>query len=175
MRPPLPNRILAVDPGTHYMGTAVLEDGLLVHHSVISIEERRTPHEIVAAGRAAIVRLLDCYQPSVLAIEKTFFGKSPNIVVLSVLTREIQALARSRGIRVVALAPSTVKKEICGDGHGSKWRVAKAVCRHFPQLRVFLGQNRKWKARYHCNMFDAVAVGIVAQMARASELTDARF
>ncbi len=167
-----PRRILAVDPGTHFMGTAMLEDGLLVHHSVVSIEERDTPHQIVAAGRAAILRLLDCCQPSVLAIEKTFFTRSPNAVLLSVLAREIQSLARLRGVRVVALAPSTVKKRICGNGHGPKWQVAKAVCRHFPQLGPFLGHNRKWKARYHYNMFDAVAVALVAQMHIASEQAD---
>lgn len=33
---------------------------------------------------------------------------------------------------------------------------------HIRRLKVYLPQDRKWKERYHANMFDAVALAIVA-------------
>jgi hypothetical protein len=32
----------------------------------------------------------------------------------------------------------------------------------FPELEVYLTQDRAWKERYHQNMFDAVGLGLMA-------------
>ena len=32
----------------------------------------------------------------------------------------------------------------------------------YPELKVYLTQDRAWKERYHQNMFDAVALGLMA-------------
>ncbi len=45
----------------------------------------------------------------------------------------------------------------------TKLEVAKIVIAQYPELKVYLNQDRKWKEDYHLNMFDAVALGIVAQ------------
>ena len=33
----------------------------------------------------------------------------------------------------------------------------------YPQLKVYLSQDRKWKEKYYANMFDAVALGLVGE------------
>jgi Holliday junction resolvasome RuvABC endonuclease subunit len=53
-----------------------------------------------------------------------------------------------------------VRKSLVGNGWAKKPEVAVAVAHRFPQLRVHLTQDRRWKERYWQNMFDAVALAI---------------
>jgi hypothetical protein len=38
--------------------------------------------------------------------------------------------------------------------------VARVIVSKYPELKVYLTQDRAWKEFYHQNMFDAVALGI---------------
>jgi hypothetical protein len=40
--------------------------------------------------------------------------------------------------------------------------VARVVVAKYPELKVYLTQDRAWKEKYHQNMFDAVALGMMA-------------
>ena len=113
-------------------------------------------------GRKAILRLMNDFKPQVLAVEKTFFANNRNAALLNVFVDEIRAIGRRKGLRVVGYAPNTVKKYICGNGRASKEEVARAVIARYPELKVYLTQDRKWKEAYHHNMFDAVALGMMA-------------
>jgi len=139
-----------------------LEGGRLLYHGVKNIRAQRSPHEALHEGREIVLRLVKDYRPEVLVIEKTFFARNRNVSLLNVLGDEIRAIGRRRGLRVLSYAPTTVKKHACGDGRASKREVAKAVVAKYPELSVFLSQDRKWKERYHQNMFDAVALGMMA-------------
>ena len=156
-------KILAIDPGTRAMGVALLEEDKLVYHAVKTIKKGKTPHETLAEGRKTILRLIDDFQPDVLAVEKTFFANNRNAAILNVFADEIKAIGKKKGLEVYGFAPSTVKKFITGNGRASKLEVAKIVIAQYPELKVYLNQDRKWKENYHLNMFDAVALGIVAQ------------
>jgi len=162
MYPTKPPRVLAVDPGTREMGVAILEGGKLVYHGVIVIQRGRTPKETLERGRASVHRFIKDFRPAVLAIEKTFVRKNRNVALLNVLADEIVALARQCRLQVVSIAPSAVKKRMCGNGWASKAEVANAVIMRFPELKAYLTHERKWKERFHANMFDAVALGIVS-------------
>jgi len=48
-------------------------------------------------------------------------------------------------------------------GEASKEEVAKVFVAKYPELKVYLTQDKAWKERYHQNMFDAVALGILAK------------
>lgn len=97
-----------------------------------------------------------------LAIEKAFFANNRNASLLNVLVDEIRAIGRRRKLTVIMYAPSAVKKFVCGNGHASKKEVAEGVVAKYPELGVYLTQDRKWKERYHQNMFDAMALGMMA-------------
>jgi Holliday junction resolvasome RuvABC endonuclease subunit len=74
---------------------------------------------------------------------------------------EIKAIGRRKGLEVKGFAPSTVKKAICGNGRASKKEVARVIVSKYPELKVYLTQDRVWKELYHQNMFDAVALGMM--------------
>lgn len=155
-------RILAIDPGTREMGVAVLDGDRLRYHAVQSFRGARSPHRRLREAREAVLGLVEDLSPDVLAVEAAFFAKSRNTALLNVLVDEIRHIAKERRLRLVSLAPSTVKKAVCGDGQANKAEVARAVAGRFPALKAYLAPDRKWKARYHANMFDAVAIGLTA-------------
>lgn len=154
-------KVLAIDPGTRHMGVALLDDGALVYSGVKVIRNRRSPHEILWAGRKIVLRMINDFCPQVLVVEKTFFAKNKNTALLNVLVDEIKNIGRRKGLKVISFAPSTMKKMVCGNGRASKEEVARVVVSKYPELKVFLTQDRKWKEEYHQNMFDAVALGMM--------------
>ena len=154
--------ILAIDPGTRHMGVALLDEDKLIYHEVTVFKDRSTPHFTLKEGRSVVLRLLRDLKPNVLAVEKTFFANNRNASLLNVFADEINALGKRKQLKVVSFAPSTVKKFICGNGRASKAEVARVVVARFPQLKVYLTQDRAWKEQFHQNMFDAVAIGITA-------------
>lgn len=156
------SRILAIDPGTRLMGIAFLDNGKLVYHAVKVIAKGRSPQETLQRAKGVIARLIDELDPQVVAAEKTFFSRNRNTALLNVLFDEIRALAVRRHLRFISFAPSTIKKFTCGNGWAEKKEVAKVVVARFPELKVYLTQDRAWKERFHQNMFDAVALGIMA-------------
>jgi crossover junction endodeoxyribonuclease RuvC len=159
---PKHRKILAVDPGTRYMGIAYLEGKKALYHGVKVIPTKKNPHDTLREGRKIILRLIRDLKPQVLAVEKTFFAHNRNSALLNVFIKEILAVGKRKGLKVVAYAPSTVKKHITGNGWANKKEVARVIVSGYPDLKVYLNQDRGWKERYHQNMFDAVAVGLVA-------------
>jgi Holliday junction resolvasome RuvABC endonuclease subunit len=108
-----------------------------------------------------VLKLINGFRPQILVVEKTFFFNNRNSSLLNVLVDEIRAIGRRKGIRVVSFAPSTMKKIICGNGHASKKEVARMVVAKYPELKVYLTQDRAWKEEFHQNMFDAVGLGMI--------------
>jgi len=158
------SKILAIDPGTKYMGVAFLDNGAIIYCGVKVIRNRRSPHETLRACRKIILRLINDFQPETLVVEKTFFAQSKNTALLNVLVDEIKNIGRRKGLRVLCFAPSTMKKMICGNGRATKEEIARVIVSKYPELKVFLTQDRKWKERFHQNMFDAVALGLIANV-----------
>jgi crossover junction endodeoxyribonuclease RuvC len=169
-------RILAIDPGTRFMGVAFLDDGKLVYHAVKVIAKGSSPQRTLQRARDAVVRVIDDFAPDVVAVERTFFNQNRNTALLNVLFDEIRSLARRRRLAFVSYAPSTIKKFVCGNGRADKKQVAAVVVSHFPELKVYLTQDRAWKERFHQNMFDALALGLMvaARELNGSTLTTVR-
>jgi len=97
------SKILAIDPGTKYMGVALLEGGALIYSGVKVIKNRRSAQEILREGRKILLRLLRDYRPNLLVIEKTFFAKNRSTALLNVLADEIRNVAKRKGLEVVGL------------------------------------------------------------------------
>ncbi|MFQ5962649.1 MAG: crossover junction endodeoxyribonuclease RuvC [Candidatus Scalinduaceae bacterium] len=154
-------KILAIDPGTREMGVAFLEKGKLIHYGVKAIKKKRSPHETLEEGRIIVHRLINDFKPEILVVEKTFFANNRNSSLLNVFVDEIKAIGKRKRLKVLSYAPNTVKKFVCGNGKASKEEVAKVIVSKYPELKVYISQDRKWKERYHQNMFDAVALGMM--------------
>ena len=157
-----PLRILAIDPGTRHMGVALFENGYPVHAGVKTIKKYKSPHETLRDCRKVVLSLIDDFRPQAIVVEKTFFANNRNSSLLNVLGDEIKAIGKRKKIQVLGYAPSTVKKAVCGHGRASKEEVARVIVAKYPELKVYLTQDRKWKEKFHQNMFDAVALAVLA-------------
>jgi len=156
-------KVLAIDPGTREMGIAFLDDGKLIYYGVKTIKKHRYPNETLKEGRKIILRLIKDFRPNTLIYEKTFFANNRNSSLLNVFVDKIKAVAKRKGLEVRGFAPSTVKKAICGNGRANKKEVARVIASKYPELKVYLNQDRVWKELYHENMFDAVALGMMTR------------
>jgi len=154
-------RILAIDPGTRLMGIAFLDGGQLIYHTVKVIAKGQSPQQTLQRARDSVLRLINDLDPQVVAVERTFFNQNRNTALLNVLFDEIRSIAKRKKLTFVSYAPSTIKKFTCGNGRADKSQVAAVVVSKFPELKVYLTQDRAWKERFHQNMFDAVALGIM--------------
>lgn len=160
---PKPRKILAIDPGTRHLGVALLDNGRPIYHGVKTMTSRGSAESVLKEGRELIQRYLDDFKPDILAVEKTFFGKSRNVVLLNVFANEIAAIGKRNRIQVVQIAPTSIRKRLCGNGHAGKEEVVKVIVSKLPEFKVYVTQDRKWKELYHRNMFDAIALGLVVQ------------
>jgi crossover junction endodeoxyribonuclease RuvC len=156
-------KVLAIDPGTREMGIAFLDDGKLIYYGVKTIKKHRYPNGTLKEGRKIILRLIKDFRPNILIYEKTFFANNRNSSLLNVFVDEIKAVAKRKGLELKGFAPSTVKKAICGNGRASKREVARVIASKYPELKVYLNQDRVWKELYYQNMFDAVALGMMTR------------
>lgn len=147
------------------MGVAVLEQTRLIHQGVQRLGAMGPPSLRLDEVRQAVSSLIREFRPDVVAIERPFFAPDNNAALLNLIADEIRVLAMRHRIEVRSSAPSTIRKHLCGDGRATKREVALAVASRFPELRKYLRSRSSWWRRYYGNMFDAVAVGIVAGMA----------
>jgi len=144
------------------MGYAFLNKGKLLYYGVKVIQKKRSPHETLGEGRKAVLGLINDLEPNLLVVEKAFVSNNRSASLLNVFFDEIKAVGKRKKLRVLSFAPSTVKKHIAKDGWVKKKEVAKAIASKYPELKVYLTQDRGWKERYHQNMFDAVALAETA-------------
>jgi crossover junction endodeoxyribonuclease RuvC len=155
-------RILAIDPGTRFMGIALLENTKLIYHGVKVFQGATTPQKALQEATAAVSQLIGDYKPHVVALEHTYFAGNMRAEPLNRLFGKMIAMVKRRKLRLIILAPSQVKHYVTGYGRADKVAVSEAVAQRYPELSVYLRQNRQWQTRFHANMFDAVAIGLTA-------------
>jgi len=154
-------KILAIDPGTKYMGFAFLDKGVLIYHGVSVIKEG-SPDEKLREGKKIILRLIKDFKPHILVVERVFFGNNKTAAIMNVFVSEIMSIGKRKELKVISYAPTTVRKFICGDGRADKKALSEVIVSKIPELKIYLTQDRAWKERYHQNMFDAVGLGLMA-------------
>jgi Holliday junction resolvasome RuvABC endonuclease subunit len=154
-------KILAIDPGMKFMGIAFFEGDKLIYHGVKVIANDKSPNARLKEGRKIVLRLINDFRPDILVVERSFFFNNKTASLLHVFINEIRAIGMRKGHRVLSYATSTVRKSICGNGRASKKTQSEVIVSKYPELKVYLSQNRIWKDRYHQNMFDAIALGLM--------------
>lgn len=153
------NSILAIDPGTKYLGYAGFVNDELSDYGVKTIKQREGPKGILTDLERIFTRLLDEKRPGELVIERNAFSQIKSNVRLALAVVQMKSLAEKRRIRVFEVDPRTVRKIVCRDGNATKREVARTLAIQFPELKAYLESNRRWRVDFHQNAFDAIAVG----------------
>lgn len=164
--PLVPSTILGLDPGTRYLGFAVLRERQLVEYGVRELRNGERPYDVIGQARRIVLRLIALHGPEVVAIEAPYRISTPRAAVLSTLTQEIHERAKETGATVVELKPEFVRRTIVGTDTATKYEVAQRLAaRRFPQLAALVPKKPKVPAlwlssrdRYWLHMFDALAL-----------------
>jgi len=156
---PLPSpTILAIDPGTRELGYAALRGNTLIESGVLSVRHLPAQHRL-AHVRDALKRWFRSFGPSVLVIEHVPNRPLDSRVGLPSLGRLLRRMARANHMEVATYSAKAVRRTLLNNGWAGKPELVEPLVGRHPQLRVYRGQNRKWKERYWHNMFDAIALG----------------
>lgn len=151
--------ILALDPGLRDLGFAVVAGRKLVTGGVVAL--RLLPKEQrLDEARDRVRALMATHRPRAIVVEKTYRHPVPWLNELHKITMSASRIARKKRIVFATYAPQAVRQVVAGNGKAKKFEVATAIAHRFPQLRVYLTQDRRWKEKFWQNMFDAVALAL---------------
>ncbi len=160
--PKNPRTVLALDPGLRELGYAVLAGRRLVASGVRPLYLTPAPQR-VGEARRLLKQWLRAYRPGCVVVERTYAHPTGTFDSVHRLAVALQKAASRRGFRTATYPPQTVRKAIVGNGNAEKREAAKVLAAKFPALRMYLTSDRKWKARYFLNAFDAVALALFHQ------------
>ena len=123
------HRILGIDPGTLFMGYAILDtEGsrvTLVDFGVLDVHKLDGQYPRLQKEFFFLQELIDKYHPTELAIETQYVDKNPQTMIKIVHAQGVAiAAALSRDIPVNEYSPMKIKMAITGNGHSSKEQVA---------------------------------------------------
>ena len=126
--------ILGVDPGTLFMGYAILHTVgskvEILDFGVYDVHKLEDQYARLQREFFFIQQLIDKYHPTILAIESQFVDKNPQTMIKIVHAQGVAiAAALSKDVPVQVYSPMKIKMAITGNGHATKQQVANMLQR----------------------------------------------
>ena len=135
--------ILGVDPGTLYMGYALLHTigskVEILDFGVYDVHKLEDQYARLQREFFFLQELIDKYHPTVLAIESQFVDKNPQTMIKIVHAQGVAiAAALAKDVPVQEYSPMKIKMAITGNGHATKEQVAAMLQRflHIPDEQM---------------------------------------
>jgi Holliday junction resolvasome RuvABC endonuclease subunit len=151
-------RVLAIDPSTRGFGFAVLEGP----NQLIDWGVKETKTDKSRRTLKSIAELIGQYEPGVIVLEDYAGKGSRRCRRAARLIDEIAKLGMRRKVKVIRLSRGDVKQAFASSGAKTKYEIAIAISKRFPELAPRLPRFRKpWMSEdYRMNIFDAVGLGL---------------
>ena len=126
--------ILGIDPGTLYMGYAILhtvgQKAEIREFSTLDVHKLDDQYARLQQEFFFIQQLIDKHHPTCLAIETQFVDKNPQTMIKIVHAQGVAiAAALSRDVPIYEYSPMKIKMAITGNGHSTKQQVADMLQR----------------------------------------------
>lgn len=162
--------ILGIDPGTRFMGFAVLQGRDLLDYGVHTLRNGRRPYDLLGQARGHVLANIRDYLPEVVAIEEPLLIQSKRAALVSAIAQELHERTREMGIRVVEIGPSRVREIVVGNPRATKIEVAEALVKQGFEELAPLVPRRPAKAvlglsdrdRYWLHAFDALGLALAS-------------
>jgi Holliday junction resolvasome RuvABC endonuclease subunit len=160
--------ILGLDPGTRFLGAAVLREGKLRAYSVHELKNEDHPYDAIGQARRIVFGYIEQHVPQVVAVEVPYLIATKRAAVLTTLAHELHRRAEDLGLIVVELSPEVVRRVVAGNARATKIEVATAlVVKGFSELRPLIpmkpvrsGLGLRPRDRYWLHMFDALSLAV---------------
>ena len=165
-----PPTILGIDPGTRYLGIAVLRQRELLAYGVHTLRNGERPHDVIGQAKRIVLGSVAKYGAAIVAYEAPLPIATKQGAILKVIGEELRERSKELGLEVRALLPAEVRQALLGSPNATKLDVAEAlVGMGFEELREKLPKKPARSAlgyrpreKYWLHMFDALAVAVAA-------------
>ena len=152
-----PIRILGINPGTQYIGIAVLQDGEPMNWGIKSIKGKWSEDKV---KKILLITssFLERYAPDAIAIKKLHPSRSsPG---LNRMVVEIKEQARESGMRIYEYSIIELLDFFLHDEErANKKKLIGVIVSEHPALFPELRRECSHKNPYYIRMFEAVAIG----------------
>jgi crossover junction endodeoxyribonuclease RuvC len=153
--------ILGIDPGLDRTGYAAIElpGPRVLDAGLVRTSNKSRLHDRLTEIHQGVDEILGEYAPGVIAVEELYAHyKHPRTAILMGHARGVVLLAAARrGIDVVNLPATRIKKSLTGNGHASKIQMQRAIV-------ATLGLSKRPEP---ADVADALAIALCAALAVA--------
>jgi Holliday junction resolvasome RuvABC endonuclease subunit len=146
-----PVTILAINPGSRYLGIAVFH-GAELYDWALKVIPRANLAEVVSG-------YIKNHCVNVLALKKLHPSRTSK--TLRDLISKVKTLAQKNDLRMHEYSNDEVKMFFCPHERANKRRIMEDVAVRYPFLLPEMQHEQKLKTTYRLRMFEAVAIGIV--------------
>lgn len=160
--------ILGLDPGTRFLGAAVLRGNKLSAYAVHELKNGDQAYEAIGQARRVVFGYIEQHAPEIVAIEAPYLIATKRGAMLTTLAQELHGRAEDLGLTVLELSPEAVRRVVVGNTRATKIDVATAlVASGFGELRHLVPKKPVRSAlglrprdRYWLHMFDALSLAV---------------
>lgn len=152
------HKILAINPGTRYVGIAVFEGPELLDWRVKVIKGKWSKGKLQKI-MLLLRSFIEQYEPDVLAIKK--LHRSRSSVNLNHLTSRIKQVSKRKGLKIHQYSIKDVKSFFFPGAKSNKSKLAETITSKYPFLLHEFNKENANKNSYHIRVFEAVALGAV--------------
>jgi Holliday junction resolvasome RuvABC endonuclease subunit len=165
--------ILGLDPGTRFLGAAVICGEELLAYGVHQLRNGERPYDLIGQARRVVLGYVERHTPQIVAIEAPYLIATKRAAVLSTLAQELHERAMELGLEVQELSPEEVRRGVTGNSGATKYEVAQRLAgTGFPELKRMVPNKPRMPAswlssreRYWLHMFDALALAVASHPA----------
>lgn len=148
-------KIIGINPGTRYLGIAVLHGPELIDWRIKVLDGRWSNGKIKKAT-GVISEIFDQYEPNVLAIKKLHPSRrSEN---LGRLANKIKDFSKRNKLKVYQYPIKEIENFFIEKGKLNKRNLIEALVKLYPILHHDLRNEQTHKNPYYFRMFEAVAL-----------------
>jgi hypothetical protein len=159
--------VLAINPGTRYLGLAAFQGNQLKDWRVKILKGRWSKKKL----NKAVDIVTDCierYRPDLLALKR--FHPVRTSRGLESLITQLRRICLRKRIPLTQHSIKQLEEFFCREERKNKRNLAQSVAAHYPELYCELnaeypkpkpGKKEKKKNPYHIRMFEAVALGAI--------------
>jgi Holliday junction resolvasome RuvABC endonuclease subunit len=148
--------VLAVNPGTKYLGIAVFRGHQLQDWRVKNLSGKWSKEKLKKALTIISTWTLR-YGPDLLVIKKLHPSRSSR--GLNSLHTQIQKLCLKKKLRLIQYTIKQLEAVFCHEERKNKRNLAEAVTALYPELTGELATEKRRRNPYHMRMLEAVALG----------------
>lgn len=152
-----PVRILAINPGSRYVGFAVFHDGDIRDWGV-KVLPSGNPAAKKKAFRDLVLKVVRTHSIDSLILKSLHPARSSD--TLDSLVREIIVIAKAQKLIVRRYSVDEVKSALSSSAKTNRRGLMEIVAGRFPFLYSECERERKSRNAYRIRMFEAVALGM---------------